>query len=66
MIRLLQAVMLASVVFGAVREADVVWQLGDIGVGLMAWFTVIAIILLYPKAIKALKEYEKKKNALGN
>ena len=59
-IRILQAVMLASVVFGAVREADVVWQLGDIGVGLMAWFTVIAIILLYPKAIKALKEYEKK------
>lgn len=52
--------MLASVVYGAVREADVVWQLGDIGVGLMAWFTVIAIILLYPKAIKALKEYEKK------
>jgi len=50
--------MLASVIYGAIREADVVWQLGDIGVGLMAWFTVIGIILLYPKAIKALKEYE--------
>ena len=59
-IRILQAVMLASVIYGAVREADVVWQLGDIGVGLMAWFTVIAIILLYPKAIKALKDYERK------
>lgn len=59
-IRILQAVMLASVIFGAVREADVVWQLGDIGVGLMAWFTVIGIILLYPKAIKALKDYEEK------
>ena len=58
-IRLLQAIMLASVVFGAVREADVVWQLGDIGVGLMAWFTVIAIIILCPKAIQALKEFEK-------
>ena len=60
MIRLLQAIMLASVVFGAVREADVVWQLGDIGVGLMAWFTVIAIIILCPKAIQALKDFEKK------
>ena len=59
-IRLLQAIMLASVVFGAVREADVVWQLGDIGVGLMAWFTVIAIIILCPKAIQALKDFEKK------
>lgn len=59
-IRLLQAIMLASVVFGAVREADVVWQLGDIGVGLMAWFTVIAILILCPKAIQALKDFEKK------
>ena len=57
-IRLLQVIMLASVVFGAVREADVVWQLGDIGVGLMAWFTVIAIIILCPKAIQALKDFE--------
>ena len=60
-IRLLQAIMLASVVFGAVREADVVWQLGDIGVGLMAWFTVIAIFILCPKAIQALKEFEQQK-----
>jgi len=57
-IRLLQAVMLAAVVFGAVREADLVWQIGDIGVGLMAWCTVITILILCPKAIQALKEYE--------
>ncbi len=57
-IRLLQAMMLAAVVFGAVREADLVWQLGDIGVGLMAWGTVITILILCPKAIKALKEFE--------
>ena len=57
-IRILQAVMLTSVLYGAVREADVLWQLGDIGVGLMAWFTVIAIIILCPKAIQALKDYE--------
>ena len=58
-IRVFQVIMLSAVVFGAVKEADVVWQLGDIGVGLMAWVTVVAILLLCPKAIGALKEYEK-------
>lgn len=59
-IRALQLVLMAAVVFGAVREADLVWKLGDIGVGLMAWFTVIAILILCPKAIRALKDFEKK------
>ena len=53
-----QVLMLSAVVFGAVREADLVWQLGDIGVGLMAWGTVVSILILCPKALKALKEYE--------
>ena len=57
---ILQAVMLGAVVFGAVKEADVVWQIGDIGVGLMAWVTVISILILCPKAISALKDFEKK------
>ena len=52
--------LLASVVFGAVRETDVIWKLGDIGVGLMAWVNVIAILILSPQAIKALREYEGK------
>ena len=58
-IRIFQVVILTSVIYGAVREADVVWQVGDIGVGLMAWGTLISIILLFPKAIRALKDYEK-------
>ncbi len=59
-IRIFQAIMIAAVVFGAVREADLVWTLGDIGVGLMAWGTVISILILCPKAIRALKEFENK------
>jgi AGCS family alanine or glycine:cation symporter len=51
--------LLAMVVFGSLREANVVWQLGDIGVGLTAWINVIALLFLCPHAIKALKEYEK-------
>ena len=58
LIRILQIVILGSVVFGAVKEANTVWTLGDIGVGLMAWVNVVAIIILAPKAFAALKEYE--------
>ena len=61
-IRIFQAIMIAAVVFGAVREADLVWTLGDIGVGLMAWGTVVSILILCPKAIKALKEFEGHEN----
>ena len=60
-IRILQVLMLAAVVFGAIREADFIWQLGDIGVGLMAWITVIAILILCPQAIRSLKEFESQK-----
>ncbi|MBP5398496.1 MAG: alanine:cation symporter family protein [Bacteroidales bacterium] len=57
-VRILQGIMLAAAVFGAINEADLIWQLGDIGVGLMAWLTVISILILCPKAVSALKEYE--------
>lgn len=59
--RLLQALLLIATVFGASREANIAWALGDIGVGLMAWINVIAILFLAPKAINALKDYEKSK-----
>jgi AGCS family alanine or glycine:cation symporter len=51
--------LLVMVVFGSLREANVVWMLGDIGVGLTAWINVLALLFLCPHAIKALKEYEK-------
>ena len=51
-------ILLAMVVFGSMREANVVWQMGDIGVGLTAWINVLALLFLCPQAIKALKEYE--------
>ena len=51
--------LLAAVIFGALREANVIWQLGDIGVGLTAWINVIALIILCPLAFRDLKDYEK-------
>ena len=50
--------LLGMVVFGALREANVVWQMGDIGVGITCWINVIALLILCPEAIRALKEYE--------
>lgn len=50
--------MLCAVVFGAVKEADTVWMLGDIGVGAMAWITIICLLILCPMAIKELRDYE--------
>lgn len=46
---------------GSLYEAKLIWNLGDTGVGTMAWVNIIAILLLSPKAFKALKSYERQK-----
>ena len=55
---LLRIAILAAVTFGAVRTAGAAWALGDIGVGLMAWLNIIAILILQRPALRALKDYE--------
>ncbi|BCI52515.1 sodium:alanine symporter [Mycolicibacterium litorale] len=60
---LLQALILVSVVIGAVSTATEAWVLGDIGVGLMAWLNIVGIIILQQPAYKALWDYEKQKKA---
>ena len=49
------------VVFGAYHNAAMAWTLGDIGVGLMAWLNVIAILILQKPALIALRDYERQK-----
>jgi len=46
------------VFFGSVRSASLAWAMGDIGVGLMAWLNLIAILILSPIAFRCLKDYE--------
>ena len=60
LIWMLRIFVLGSVIFGSLKDADTVWTLGDIGLGLMAWINVIAIIILAPKAFAALKDYERR------
>lgn len=60
---LLKFAIMAAVYFGCVRTATIAWDLGDMGVGIMAWLNVIAIIILQKPALKALKDYEQQKKA---
>ena len=61
--RRVASVLLALVMLfiGGLATYTFVWDLGDVGIGLM---TIFNIIILYPqgeKALKELKEYEKEK-----
>lgn len=63
---MLKVVMIVSVFYGSIRTASVAWGLGDIGVGLMAWFNIVGILILFfmgNAALKTLKDYESQKNA---
>ena len=59
--RIVQVVVLLSVYLGTVRTTEFVWMLGDIGYGLIAWFNMVAIALLLPIAMRALRDYERQK-----
>lgn len=62
----LKLVMMCAIFYGAVRTASVAWGLGDIGVGLMAWLNIVAILIIYfisKPALKALKDYEAQRKA---
>ncbi|MFD1770709.1 alanine/glycine:cation symporter family protein [Sphingobacterium suaedae] len=54
---------LGATYFGTVKTATLAWNLGDIGVGLMAWVNLIAILLLSKTAMKVWKDYQKKRGA---
>ncbi len=58
---LFKIVFLSTVYFGTVRTADMAWAIGDIGVGLMAWVNIIAILLLSKTAMKVWKDYKQKR-----
>ena len=57
----LRLAILGMVVFGAFHNASTAWALGDIGVGLMAWLNIIAILLLQKPALLALRDYERQR-----
>jgi len=65
LIQLLRVVILAAVVWGVLRTTSAAWGFGDIGVGLMAWLNLVAIIILQKPALAALRDYERQRKAGG-
>lgn len=59
----LRIFVLGAVVYGAVRTSGVAWAIGDIGVGIMAWLNIVAILLLSRPALRCLKDYERQLKA---
>ncbi|MFF0988841.1 alanine/glycine:cation symporter family protein [Kocuria nitroreducens] len=57
--RIVQVLVLLAVYLGTVRTTETVWMLGDIGYGLIAWFNMVAIALLLPIALRALRDFER-------
>jgi alanine or glycine:cation symporter, AGCS family len=62
-VNILRLLLLFSTFYGSVKTAEAAWTLGDIGVGMMAWLNIIAILLLRKPALKALKDYQQQRKA---
>ncbi|MGP1909644.1 alanine/glycine:cation symporter family protein [Metabacillus sp. JX24] len=58
---LLKAVLLGATFYGSVKTATLAWGLGDVGLGIMVWLNLIAILILAKPALLALKDYEEQK-----
>jgi len=56
-----RVVLLIMVVYGSVNSAGTAWALGDVGVGLMAWLNIIAIIALTKPGLATLRDYERQR-----
>lgn len=54
----LKIVMLTMIFIGSVKSASMMWALGDIGFGSMAWLSLLAILLLTKPTMKVLRDYE--------
>jgi AGCS family alanine or glycine:cation symporter len=60
---LLRGLIMTATFYGSVKTADLAWTVGDIGVGVMAWLNIVAILLLRKPALDALKDYHAQKKA---
>ena len=59
-----QILALVMLFIGGLAAYTFVWDLGDIGIGLMTIFNLIAVVPMSGKAISALKDYEARKEEL--
>jgi AGCS family alanine or glycine:cation symporter len=59
MINILRVAILFVTFFAAINTMTLAWNMADIGVGMMAWLNLIAILLLRKVALKVFSDFEK-------
>jgi AGCS family alanine or glycine:cation symporter len=62
-LKLYKITVVVVVFLGSIAGYDLVWALGDFFSGLTAGINLYALILLYPLAVKLLKDFEKQRKA---
>ena len=55
---------LAMLLVGGTQAYTVVWDLGDVGIGLMTIFNMLALVPLSGEALTALNDYESARNKI--
>ncbi|GAA0832572.1 alanine/glycine:cation symporter family protein [Marinomonas arenicola] len=61
---LVKLLIMFMVAYGTVNTAGYIWNLGDVGVGLMAWINIVGILVIFFLAkptMKTLRDYERQK-----
>lgn len=63
---IMRTMLIFATVFGTIRTAELAWDLGDLGVGAMAWLNIIGIWILFKPAVNSLRDYEKQMKEKGS
>lgn len=57
----LKFALLAAIFYGTVRTSDLAWAFGDVGLGLMVWVNIVAMLFICKPTLIALRDYEKQR-----
>lgn len=57
-VTIVRILFLCFCMFGVLVDGEVIWPMGDIGVGCMLWVNTFGCLLLSPVVIKLVKDYE--------
>lgn len=60
---LTRIVFIICLIFFSYKNSTAVWNFADVGIGIMAWYNVIGILIIGRISIKALKDYDEQLNA---
>lgn len=50
-----------SILLGALRSSDFAWSLADVGLGFYTWVNLVALVILAPKAIAVVRDYDRQR-----